>query len=135
MNGIEVVRNIRKLTGADTPIIILTAYDWTDIENEAREAGVTAFCTKPLFMSELRKVLALPFSAYTETEEEVHEADKSFTGRKVLLVEDNALNREIATEILKNKGFSVDIAEDGNIAVDKIRDSAADRYDAVLMDI
>lgn len=135
MNGIEVVRNIRKLIGADTPIIILTAYDWTDIENEAREAGVTAFCTKPLFMSELRKVLALPFSAYSETEEEVHENDKSFTGRKVLLVEDNALNREIATEILKAKGFSVDTAEDGNIAVDKIRDSAADRYDAVLMDI
>ena len=135
MNGIEVVRNIRKLIGADTPIIILTAYDWTDIENEAREAGVTAFCTKPLFMSELRKVLALPFSAYSETEEDVHESDKSFTGRKVLLVEDNALNREIATEILKAKGFSVDTAEDGNIAVDKIRDSAADRYDAVLMDI
>ena len=135
MNGIEVVRNIRKLIGADTPIIILTAYDWTDIENEAREAGVTAFCTKPLFMSELRKVLALPFSAYSETEEDVHESDKSFTGRKVLLVEDNALNREIATEILKAKGFSVDTADDGNIAVDKIRDSAADRYDAVLMDI
>lgn len=135
MNGIEVVRNIRKLIGADTPIIILTAYDWTDIENEAREAGVTAFCTKPLFMSELRKVLALPFSAYTETEEDSYEAEKSFAGRKVLLVEDNALNREIATEILKVKGFSVDTAEDGNIAVDKIRDSAADRYDAVLMDI
>lgn len=135
MNGIEVVQNIRKLIGADTPIIILTAYDWTDIENEAREAGVTAFCTKPLFMSELRKVLAQPFSAYSETEEDVHESDKSFTGRKVLLVEDNALNREIATEILKAKGFSVDTAEDGNIAVDKIRDSAADRYDAVLMDI
>ncbi len=134
MNGIEVVRRIRSVIGDSTPIIIISAYDWSDIEEEAREAGVTAFCSKPIFLSELKSVLTQPCN--TSKEKEKSENKKpDFTGRKLLLVEDNALNREIASEILKDVGFAVDIAEDGDIAVEKIRGSASGQYDLILMDI
>ena len=134
MNGIEVVRRIRKLIGDDCPIIILTAYDWADIEDEARAAGVTAFCEKPLFPSELRRVLAEPF--HVETVGELPQADPvDLRGKKILLVEDNELNREIAVEILKGAGFAVDIAEDGEVAVQKVEQAPAGQYDLVLMDI
>ena len=93
LNGIETVRRIRKLIGESKPIIILTAYDWADIEQEAREAGVTAFCSRPLFMSELRDVLSQP---YRVKKEETPASPYRFEGKKVLLVEDNLLNREIA---------------------------------------
>ena len=134
MNGIEVVRQIRKMIGKSCPIIILTAYDWADIEEEARAAGVTAFCEKPLFPSQLRRVLAEPFGA-----EPIHEPSQpnasGFKGKKLLLVEDNALNRELAQEILKEAGFAVDTAEDGEIAVRKMKQAAPWQYDLILMDI
>ena len=134
MNGIEVVRQIRKVIGKSCPIIILTAYDWADIEEEARAAGVTAFCEKPLFLSQLRRVLAEPFGA-----EPIHEPSQpnasGFKGKKLLLVEDNALNRELAQEILKEAGFAVDTAEDGEIAVRKMKQAAPWQYDLILMDI
>ena len=133
MNGIETVRRIRKVIGDSTPIIILTAYDWSDIELEAREAGVTAFVSKPLFMSELREVLTRPVR--TEVTREHAAKDVDFTGKKILLVEDNELNQEIAVEILKEAGFVVDVAEDGIVAVDKMAAAASDRYDLILMDI
>ena len=134
MNGIEVVRRIRKLIGDDCPIIILTAYDWADIEDEARAAGVTAFCEKPLFPSELHRVLAEPF--HVETVGELPQAGPvDLKGKKILLVEDNELNREIAVEILKGAGFVVDIAEDGEVAVRKMEQAPAGQYDLVLMDI
>ena len=134
MNGIEVVRRIRKIIGDDCPIIILTAYDWADIEDEARAAGVTAFCEKPLFPSELRRVLAEPF--HVETAGELPQADPiDLKGKKILLVEDNELNREIAIEILKGAGFVVDIAEDGEVAVQKMEQVPAGQYDLILMDI
>ena len=134
MNGIEVVRRIRKLIGDDCPIIILTAYDWADIEDEARAAGVTAFCEKPLFPSELRRVLAEPFHVETAGEPPRQEP-VDLRGKKILLVEDNELNREIAVEILKGAGFAVDIAEDGEVAVQKMEQAPAGQYDLVLMDI
>ena len=136
MNGIEVTRQIRSLND-DTPIIILTAYDWSDIEAEARAAGVTAFCSKPMFLSDLRDAL-LTATGHAPTAAEpdiLPEAQADFRGRHVLLVEDNELNREIAVEILHEYGFLVDTAENGAIAVDKVRSSPADRYDLVLMDI
>ena len=132
MNGVEVVRQVRRIVGEDTPIIILTAYDWTDIEKEAREAGVTAFCAKPLFMSELRSVLAKPFGA-KETDTQQPEAD--FAGKRLLVVEDNELNLEIATTILEEAGFAVETAENGRVAVEKIEAAAPGWYDLVLMDI
>ena len=136
MNGIEVTRQIRSLND-DTPIIILTAYDWSDIEAEARAAGVTAFCSKPMFLSDLRDALltATGHAPKAAEPDVLPEAQADFRGRRVLLVEDNELNREIAVEILHEYGFLVDTAENGAIAVDKVRSSPAGRYDLVLMDI
>ena len=136
LNGIEVTRRIRSLND-DTPIIILTAYDWSDIEAEARAAGVTAFCSKPMFLSDLRDALltATGHAPKAAEPDVLPEAQADFHGRRVLLVEDNELNREIAVEILHEYGFLVDTAENGAIAVDKVRSSPADRYDLVLMDI
>ena len=134
MNGIEIVRQIRKVIGDSCPIIILTAYDWADIEEEARAAGVTAFCEKPLFLSELRKVLAEPFRVQPE-QTTAPQPKADFSGKHLLLVEDNALNREIAMEILKEAGFLVDTAGDGVEAVEKMEQSAPGQYDLILMDI
>ena len=134
MNGIEIVRQIRKVIGNRCPIIILTAYDWADIEDEARAAGVTAFCEKPLFLSELRRVLAEPFRAEPAAKPAQPTA-ADLKGKKLLLVEDNELNREIALEILKEAGFVVDTAEDGAVAVQKIKQAAPGQYDLILMDI
>mgnify|MGYP003158824118 FL=1 len=134
MNGIEVVRQIRKMIGKSCPIIILTAYDWTDIEEEARAAGVTAFCEKPLFLSELRRVLAEPYGAEPACKP-AQPAAAELKRKNLLLVEDNALNRELALEILKEAGFAVDTAEDGEIAVQKMKQAAPGQYDLILMDI
>lgn len=137
MNGIEVTRQIRAL-GDNTPIIILTAYDWSDIEAEARAAGVTGFCSKPMFMSDLRESLLNALGHRQKKEESVLPVTKetdSFKGKRLLLVEDNELNREIAYEILNEYGFIVDTAENGKEAVDKIAASKHGDYDLVLMDI
>ena len=136
MNGIEVTRQIRSL-GDDTPIIILTAYDWSDIEAEARAAGVTAFCAKPLFMSDIRETLMTAIGqSQSEPEDSVLPAAGSdFRGRCILLVEDNELNREIAVEILNEYGFLVDTAENGAEAVEKVKNSTSGKYDLVLMDV
>lgn len=133
MNGIETVRRIRQVIGDSKPIIILTAYDWTDIEDEAREAGVTAFCEKPLFMSDLRDILSRPYEVAPAPDEA--SAPVGFAGKKVLLVEDNELNREIAQEILEEAGFSVRTVCDGQDAVEAVRMSGPGELDLVLMDI
>ena len=134
LNGIETVRRIRKVIGDSAPIIILTAYDWSDIEDEAREAGVTAFCSKPLFMSELRSVMSQPFRASEETAAET-EKTHDFTGKRILLAEDNEMNQMIAVAILQEAGFATDIAKDGVEAVERMTDAPAGYYDAVLMDV
>ncbi len=133
MNGIEVVRRIRGIIGEGKPIIILTAYDWSDIEEEARKAGVTAFCSKPIFLSELREILESPFTI--NKEETISGEEISFNGKKILLVEDNEINQEIAVEILKEMGFVMDVADDGAIAVDKVKSAEHGQYDLILMDI
>ena len=136
MNGIEVVRRIRKVIGQTAPIIILTAYDWSDIEEEAMEAGVTAFCEKPIFLSELRKILMKSAGYLPEEPEENPEKNIVIAEEKhILLVEDVALNREIAETILREKGFRVDCAENGAQAVEMVKSSENDPYDVVLMDI
>ncbi|MGN0244591.1 MAG: response regulator [Lachnospiraceae bacterium] len=134
MNGIEVVRRIRRIIGDSKPIIILTAYDWSGIEEEARQAGVTAFCAKPLFMSELREILSEPYIEHTQDQENA-EKRVDFSGKKILLVEDNPLNMEIAVEILREAGFVVEEAEDGEIAVAKMKAAHPGQYDLILMDI
>ena len=136
MNGIEVTRQIRSLHD-DTPIIILTAYDWSDIEVEAKAAGVTAFCSKPMFLSDLRETLmsALGQKQTDAAQELLPQKDADFKGRQILLVEDNELNREIAQEILREYGFRVDTAENGAVAVEKVSTAAPGSYDLVLMDV
>ena len=136
MNGIEVTRQIRSLHD-DTPIIILTAYDWSDIEVEAKAAGVTAFCAKPMFMSDLRETLmsALGQKPADAVQRLLPEKNADFKGKHILLVEDNELNREIAQEILREYGFLVDTAENGAVAVEKVSTAAPGSYDLVLMDV
>ncbi len=136
MNGVEVTRRIRKEIGEEAPVIVLTAYDWSDIEEEAKEAGVTAFCSKPLFLSELRSCLKSVINAGEE--EEAREAGKSeqrqHTGR-ILLAEDVALNQEIAVAILGDAGFTTEVAENGRIAVEMLSRSQPGYYRVVLMDV
>ena len=136
MNGIEVTRQIRSL-GDDTPIIILTAYDWSEIEVEAKAAGVTTFCAKPMFMSDLRETLmtALGQKKEQNNDDVLPEADFNFKNKHILLVEDNELNSEIATEILTEYGFIVDTAENGAEALEKVSTSKPGTYDLVLMDV
>ena len=136
MNGIEVTRQIRSLHD-DTPIIILTAYDWSDIEVEAKAAGVTAFCAKPMFMFDLRETLmsALGQKPADAVQGLLPEKNADFKGKHILLVEDNELNREIAQEILREYGFLVDSAENGAVAVEKVSTAAPGSYDLVLMDV
>ena len=134
MNGIEVTRQIRSL-GDDTPIIILTAYDWSDIEVEARAAGVTAFCAKPMFMSDIRDTLMTAIGQKQAEETILPPAGPDFGDRCILLVEDNELNSEIAVEILNEYGFLVDTAENGAEAVEKVKNSKPGNYDLVLMDV
>ena len=136
MNGIEVTRQIRSL-GDDTPIIILTAYDWSEIEVEAKAAGVTAFCAKPMFMSDLRETLMTALGQKKEQNNDgiLPEAGFNFKDKHILLVEDNELNSEIATEILTEYGFIVDTAENGAEAIEKVSTSKPGTYDLVLMDV
>lgn len=136
-SGIETARRIRSVVGEDAPIIILTAYDWADIEEEAKAAGITAFCAKPLFMSDLKAAL-LAANRIGEADPQDGRAawtKADFNGRRVLLVEDNELNREIAGVILEEVGFVVESAPDGTDAVAMIERSEEGYYDAVLMDV
>lgn len=134
-SGIETARRIRSAVGKEAPIIILTAYDWTDIEKEAKEAGVTAFCAKPLFMSDLKAALLAANNMLEKEEETAAWTLADFSGKRVLLVEDIELNREIAEVILEEAGFEVECAPDGTDAVAMVKASKEHYYDAILMDV
>ena len=134
-SGVETARKIRSSVGEDVPIIILTAYDWTDIEEEAQAAGVTAFCAKPLFMSDLKSVLLAANNLIEKEEESTEWITENFEGKRVLLVEDIELNREIAEVILTEAGFLVETAPDGTDAVAMVEKSEENYYDVILMDI
>lgn len=133
MDGIETIRKIHSEVGGGSQIIMLTAYDWVNVEEEAKEAGVSAFCPKPLFRSGLCDLLVQPFRKKEETSGEGEKLD--FTGKRILLAEDNEMNQLIAKANLVKVGFEVDIASDGEIAVQKMKDAPAGTYDVILMDI
>ena len=135
LSGIETCRRIRAAIGNEAPIIILTAYDWTDIEEEAKAAGVTAFCAKPLFMSDLRSALLAANDLVEKAEAGTSWTEADFSGKRILLVEDNELNREIAEAILEETGFLVESVPDGTDAVERMRTVEEHYYDAVLMDV
>lgn len=133
MNGIETARQIRKAVGSEIPIIILSAYDWSDIEDEAREAGVTGFVSKPLFASDIRNTLSKLYGVQKEIVES--EPKERFPGLHILLAEDNELNAEIAMEIFSEVGFIVDHVADGTVAVETMRHANPGDYDVIIMDI
>ncbi len=134
-SGVETARRIRSTAGNDASIIILTAYDWSDIEEEAKSAGVTAFCAKPLFMSDLKSALLMANNLAEKEEVAAAWTLADFSGKRVLLVEDIELNREIAQVILEEAGFEVESAPDGTDAVSMVSSSEENYYDVVLMDV
>ena len=138
MDGIETARKIREQVGKDVTIIILTSFEFSEIEEEARAAGVDAFIAKPLFRSRLTATLRQFTSGKKEkSARSLLEsfAKTDYTSKRVLLVEDNELNREIAAEILGMTGVAVDIAENGKIAVEKVVAAPEKWYDLIFMDI
>lgn len=135
MNGIEVARRIQKEAGGNVPIIVLTAYNWEDIEDEAKEAGITAFCSKPLFLSELRECLHTITVTEDGNDSGTNKKISAFHAERLLLVEDNELNQEIAAEILQEAGFSVEIAGNGQIAIEMLEKSTPGYYQLILMDV
>ena len=135
MNGVETVRRIRKVVGEDASIIILTAYDWFDVEKEAREAGVTGFISKPLFPSDLHGELLRCCGKTAPEQPNRTKPAFSFKGKKVLMVDDSKLNLKIGVLLLQELGMIVDTASNGQIAVDTIREKGVDAYDFVLMDV
>ena len=134
MNGIETARRLRERVGDETPIFLISAYDWSDIEDEARAAGISGFLAKPLFRSTLYYGLS-QFAGEKPVAAEAAEERTDFTGRRLLLAEDNDLNAEIATELLTASGFEVDWAENGKLCVERFAGSAPGTYSAILMDL
>ena len=138
MDGIATARKIREQVGEDVTIIILTSFDFSEIEEEARAAGVNAFMAKPLFRSRLTATLRQFTSEKKEENARNYLGDfakENYAGKRILLVEDNELNREIATEIIGMTGVTIDIAENGKIAVEKVMEAPEKWYDLIFMDI
>ena len=135
MDGIETARRIRAIVGPEVTIIIMTAYDWISIEHEAKLAGVNLLMSKPMFKSALVSAFSKALGQKEEQAEKAKTTDYDFTGKRILLAEDNAINTEVAVALLKNKGFTVDTAENGLRALEMFSKSPKGYYDAILMDI
>ncbi len=136
MDGLHTAREMRKYLGENVPILIISAYDWSEIKDEATEAGIQGFISKPLFKSNL--FLGLRRYMLDESAKEEKEESKihnSFFGKRILLAEDNDLNWEIAEDLLSEVGFELDRAENGKMCIEKFEQSAQGYYDVVLMDI
>ena len=134
MNGIQVAKEIRRNLGDEVPILLMSAYDWSEFEAEAREAGIRGFITKPLFKSTLYHALCPYMDMETEHDQTMNQ-NINLSGCRILLAEDNELNWEIARELLSDLGVELDWAEDGQICLDKFQKSPEGYYDAILMDI
>lgn len=134
MNGIQAAREIRRNLGEEVPILLISAYDWSEFEAEAREAGISGFISKPLFKSTLYHALCQYMDVGTEHEQTLNQ-NIDLSGRRILLAEDNELNWEVAKELLSDLGVELDWAEDGRICLDKFQKSPEGYYDIILMDI
>ena len=134
MNGVETARKLRKALGEEVPILLISAYDWSEFETEAREAGVNGFIPKPLFKTTLYHSLC-KYMGLAQEHELAQNQNDDLTGRRILLAEDNELNWEVAKEILSDLGPELDWAEDGKICLDKFNASPAGYYDLIFMDI
>ena len=135
MDGIQTAQAIREEVGPDVPIIILSAYDWSGVEEEARRAGVNGFISKPLFKSRLVYLFNQIIGDDKEQKETDILQEINLEGKRILLVEDNDLNREIAEEIIRQLGVSVESARDGQEALEQFQKMEENYYDMILMDI
>lgn len=135
LNGVEVTRQIRKKLGKDTLIIIISAYDWSEIEEEARKAGANAFISKPLFESTLYNVLLSVLASEPSGGKLAETESNICLGKRILLVEDNELNQEIAAELLKGTGGQIECAGNGKEALERFLSSPPGYYDLILMDV
>lgn len=138
IDGVETTRRIRQIVGPDVTIIIISAYDWNDVEDEARKAGADAFISKPLFKSRLKAAFTeLPKSLKKSDDNSgIEKFDKTnYSGKRILLVEDNELNREIASDIISMTGAKVETAENGKVATEMFASSKPGYYDMIFMDI
>lgn len=133
--AMKFARDVRTAVGNDVPIIMQSIHDKTTFESEARAAGVNAFCAKPLFLSELRSCLSELFSSDSRKEISEQKVAKRIRTGRILLTEDNELNREIAEAILSEAGFDVETAENGKQAVEMLKENGAGYYRIVLMDV
>ena len=134
MDGIQTAQAIRRSEGHDMPILLMSAYDWSDIESEARTAGVSGFLSKPLFQSTLYYGLSR-FAGEESGKSEPQEGPPDYTGRRILLAEDNDLNWEIASELLSSCGFVLDRAENGTLCLEQFQNAPPGYYDVILMDL
>ena len=135
MDGIETARRIRDIVGPEVTIIIMTAYDWISIEHEAKLAGVNLLMSKPMFKSSLVSAFTKALGEKEEQKEQARNSDYDFTGKRILLAEDNIINTEVAVMLLQGRGFVVDVAENGLRAMELYGKSESGYYDAILMDI
>lgn len=136
MDGLETTREIRKIVGPEVTIIIMTAYDWMEIEKRARAVGVDYFMHKPLFAQSVYHT----FEAILGKKQEILEVERApqvfdFTGKRVLLVEDHPINIEVAKKLLMQKGFAVEVAQNGLEAIEQFSAAPVNYFDAILMDI
>ena len=135
MDGIETARRIRRIVGPEVTIIIMTAYDWASIEHEAKLAGVNLLMSKPMFKSSLVSAFSQVIGEKEEEKQSIQVIDYDFSGRRILLAEDNAINTEVAVLLLQSKGFEVETAENGLRAMEMFSKSEPGYYSAILMDI
>lgn len=132
MNGVQVAGKLRDLLGEEVPILLISAYDWSEFETEAREAGINGFIPKPLF----KTTLFYNLRKYMGVEEDLNQMQKvELSGHRILLAEDNELNWEVANELLSDLGIEMEWAEDGCVCLEKFEKSPAGYYDMILMDI
>ncbi|MCR4746215.1 MAG: response regulator [Lachnospiraceae bacterium] len=136
LNGVETAKKIRENIGKQIPISIISAYDWSEIEEEAKDAYINGFVSKPLFKSTLYFELRKHMNGVSDTADTLADENEiDISGLRILLAEDNDLNAEIATMILEESDCVIERAEDGKIAADMFENSEADYYDMILMDL
>lgn len=135
MNGLEAARQLRMFTGHEKPIILMGPSDCTEIEADAYEAGISSICAAPYFISDMRASIKRSFNSVESEESTESLVIDDFIGKRILLAEDNKMNQEIAIALLEDSGFFVDLAENGQVAVDKVEQHASGHYDLILMDV
>lgn len=135
MDGLETARCIRAIVGEEVPILVLTSYNFDEIEDEAKDVGIDFFLPKPFFMSSFRRAIEQIHGTDREEEAVAEDVDIELSGLKILAAEDNEINAEILEELLSDEGVTCEIAHNGREAVEKFTTSKPGTYDLILMDV